>query len=777
MPCAAPEPSLLAALEQLGAHDHLCSIYETEDEQYAVAIPFIRIGLERREKCVYIADDHHVSGLHGRLRQAGVDVEAALRSGALVVLTKKDAYLRNGRFDPEWMFTFWREAAAEAKAQGFGSLRGTGETEWVLRGAPGMERWMEYESRLTRAMAETDCFALCQYNSRLFPPQVILDVIRTHPIVIYRGTLCRNFYYVPAEEFLNDNPAGHEVDRWLTNIRERELIESALREQRDALQQARAELEARVRERTAELTDANRQLQAEILERRQMEETLRDREEWLQLAQKVAGLGIADWNIPANRARFSEQFFRLYGLEPSERTFNFEEWIELVHPDDRERVRRQLRTALEARRPGQAEFRVVWPDGSVHWIGARVSVFHDGQGNAVRLLGTSMDVTERRASEEAQYNAQKLESIGLLAGGVAHDFNNLLTGVLGNASLLQDEVPWPARDKVEAIIHSAEKAADLTRQLLAYAGKGRFMVQRIDLGGMLLRMQDLLRLTVPKSIALQLEPAGSAPEVEADLGQIQQIVVNLVINAAEAIGEAAGGIISISASSLTLDPAQAGRYQPGVEPGSYVALQVDDNGCGMTEATKSRLFEPFFTTKFFGRGLGLPAVAGIVHSYRGAVEVHSEPGKGSSFRILLPALETGVPPAVRGARSAAGIMVVDDEPSVREFMQNVLKRRGYRVITAPGGREALSLLEQHADIGLVVLDVIMPGINGGETLRTIKEKKQSVKVLVTSGHDQAEAERLCAMGSADGFIQKPYTARKFAEAVAEVLGRKASPPA
>jgi signal transduction histidine kinase len=240
---------LIAALEQLGPHDHFCSIYESPEEHYAVAIPFIRIGLDRGEKCIYIADDGTVGDVREAMQSEGIDVDRAIASQALVLSTKEDAYLEHGSFHPDWMFTFWKEATQLAMGEGFSALRATGETEWVLRGGYGLERWMEYESRLTHTLSESNCSALCQYNRRLFPPELILDVIRTHPTVVYGSTVCRNLYYVPPDEFLGANQTAHEVERLLTNIRERERVEDALREQlkerkqaEEALHKAQAEL-------------------------------------------------------------------------------------------------------------------------------------------------------------------------------------------------------------------------------------------------------------------------------------------------------------------------------------------------------------------------------------------------------------------------------------------------------------------------------------------------------------------------------------------------------
>jgi signal transduction histidine kinase len=242
MSLAAHATPLIAALERLGPHDHFCSIYESPQEHYAVAIPFIRIGLDHGEKCIYIADDGTVGDVRHAMESEGIDVDRAIASRGLILATKEQAYMKHGTFDPDWMFTFWREATQLAMSEGFSALRATGETEWVLRGGRGLERWMEYESRLTHTLSANNCSALCQYNRSLFPPELILDVIRTHPMVVYRGTVCRNLYYVPPDEFLGTNQTAREVERLLTNIREREHVENALREQLAERRRAEEEL-------------------------------------------------------------------------------------------------------------------------------------------------------------------------------------------------------------------------------------------------------------------------------------------------------------------------------------------------------------------------------------------------------------------------------------------------------------------------------------------------------------------------------------------------------
>jgi signal transduction histidine kinase len=246
MSLTAQTTPLIAALEQLGPHDHLCSIYESPEEHYAVAIPFIRVGLDRGEKCIYIADDGMVGDVREAMQSKGIDVDRAISSNALVLVTKEQAYLEHGSFHPDWMSIFWKEATQLAISEGFSALRATGETEWVQKWVQredrGLERWMEYESRLAHTVAENNCSALCQYNRRLFPPELILDVIRTHPVVVNGGTVSRNLYYVPPDEFLGTNQTSREVERLLTNIRERERVEDALREQLTERRRAAEEL-------------------------------------------------------------------------------------------------------------------------------------------------------------------------------------------------------------------------------------------------------------------------------------------------------------------------------------------------------------------------------------------------------------------------------------------------------------------------------------------------------------------------------------------------------
>ncbi|HWQ53680.1 MAG TPA: PAS domain-containing protein [Bryobacteraceae bacterium] len=504
------------------------------------------------------------------------------------------------------------------------------------------------------------------------------------------------------------------------------------------------------------------EINRDVTERKRAEEALRESEQWLKFSQEAAGVGLRDWDLITGVSRCSEQFLRLYGLDTRQRTMTYEQWMSLIHPDDREPTAARVEAALEGRAPYELEFRAVRGDGEVHWIGVKATIFRDEHGKAVRLIGAHFDITDRKRSEEAHHNAQKLESIGLLAGGIAHDFNNLLTGILGNASLVQADVPPAAADRVDAIMIGANKAADLTRQLLAYAGKGRFVVRDTDLATVVREMTDLLRVSIPRHI--EVRSSLERVTVRADAGQLQQVIMNLVTNAAEAIGEAHGGTVSISTGVQRLDAPLTGSVGQTLAPGTYAFLEVADNGGGMDQETRTRIFDPFFTTKFLGRGLGLAAVAGIVRSHQGAITMESEPGKGSALRVLFPAVPALLPPV------KPAVLVVDDEESVRDFLIRVLEARGYAVDCASNGREALSRLnERERDIGLVLLDVVMPVMGGGETLDRIRSRRPDLKVLLTSGFSEDEVQRLCGARANVWFIQKPYTAQQIAEKVEAVL--------
>ena len=413
-----------------------------------------------------------------------------------------------------------------------------------------------------------------------------------------------------------------------------------------------------------------------------------------------------------------------------------------------------------------------------------------GEGDTA-VLGVSVDITELKRAEQARQEiekklleTQKLESLGVLAGGIAHDFNNLLTGILGNAGLARLEGPAgrSEADYLAQIEKAALRASELCKQMLAYSGKGSFTVQRLDLNELIEETTQLLRVSVSKRAVLHYNLVRPIPAVQADVTQIRQVVMNLVINASEALGER-DGTITIGTGRLSADAAWLAkcRFSAAAVPGNFVYFDVTDNGAGMPPEVLARIFDPFFTTKFAGRGLGLAAVLGIVRGHRGAINVFSETGRGTTFMVLLPA-STGAAeplaprPAPAGAwRGSGRILVVDDEEPVRRVAIRMLQMLGFTADGAADGHEALRLFESAVPAyAVVLLDLTMPGLDGEETFRRLRHLRPGVRVVLMSGFNRAETVGRFTGSGLAGFVQKPFEVGSLAAEVRRVIE---SPPA
>jgi PAS domain S-box-containing protein len=414
-------------------------------------------------------------------------------------------------------------------------------------------------------------------------------------------------------------------------------------------------------------------------------------------------------------------------------------------------------------------------DGREIHVSITVSPIHNAAGEVVGASHIARDITERKLFDEHLRQSQRLESLGVLAGGVAHDFNNLLVGILGNASLASDSLPpeHPARPMMDEVVRASERAAGLTHQLLAYSGRGTFLVQTVELSAIVREIVSLVQSSIPRTVELRLDLAEGLPAIEADVTQIQQLVMNLVINGAEAIGERPG-IVTVSTSTCEVTEADV-PADSSLHAGTCVALEIRDTGCGMDQATKARIFDPFFTTKFTGRGLGLSSVLGIVRGHRGAIQVESTPGRGASFRVLFPA---AAGEAVRAARTEAprdysgrgSVLVVDDEETVRRTAKLALERYGYEVLLAENGEQAIAVLRDRAhDVRLILLDLTMPLMSGDEALKHLRAIRPDVPIVLSSGFTEAEAVRRFRGQGLAGFLQKPYTAGRLAEKVKSTL--------
>lgn len=387
---------------------------------------------------------------------------------------------------------------------------------------------------------------------------------------------------------------------------------------------------------------------------------------------------------------------------------------------------------------------------------------------------------DRLDMERKLLHTQKLESLGVLAGGIAHDFNNLLMAVLGHADLALSEISpaSPIKPQLEEIITASRRAADLCRQMLAYSGKGRFVIERIVLRDVIDEMLHLLKTCISKNAILNLNLSKNIPQIECDQSQIRQLLMNLVINASEAIGERSG-VITISTGAKFCDRAYLFEtfIDEDLQEGLYVSLEVSDTGCGMSRETQERLFEPFYTTKFTGRGLGMSAVLGIVRGHKGAIRVYSEPGQGTTFRVLFPALdildeEKTYQPKPGGdlLKGAGRVLLVDDEDTVLVVAGKILERFGYKVVTAHDGCEALEVYSEYrGDFVFVLIDLTMPRMNGEEAFRELRRLNPDLPVIISSGYTEHEIAPRFAGKRLAGFIQKPYRMTALQEVIKKAL--------
>jgi len=396
---------------------------------------------------------------------------------------------------------------------------------------------------------------------------------------------------------------------------------------------------------------------------------------------------------------------------------------------------------------------------------------------ASQLAGIAV---ERNISEKAVQQAQKLESLGVLAGGIAHDFNNLLVGILGNAHLAisQIEPGSSASEPIGEIRKASERAADLIKQLLAYAGRGKVSIETVDLCTMMKEMAELLRSSVPRKIELECSFPDESLWVDADVTQLRQVGMNLVTNAADSIGSGAG-IVSVHSGVMTADRTYLSKCQAGdhLPPGDYNYMQIRDTGCGMDEEMMGKIFDPFFTTKANGRGLGLAATLGIVKAHGGALSIDTGPDAGTTFRVLFPRARADADVADRDERprgecrgAPATILVVDDEEMVLNVTKQMLEHIGYHVLTAGSGRDAVTLARELGDeLDLVVLDATMPGMDGEETFRALRKLRTDLPVAFCSGHGPVDGAALVAGRRRTAFIAKPFSPETLYRTVARLL--------
>ncbi len=536
----------------------------------------------------------------------------------------------------------------------------------------------------------------------------------------------------------------------------------------------------------------------DITEEKSAEDRLLASEERLHEAQEISRIGSFEWYPLTGEVTWSEEMFRLFGYEPSAVAPSYEAFAARVHPDDRALVAERFHAAVHGGADYCYEFRLALPGGEVRHLSVNARITRDESGRVTLFRGTNQDITERkRESEERRRfrdqltEAQRLESLGILAGGVAHDFNNLLTGILGNASLAREALSRDSEihEYLRPIEKSAEHAAHLCHQMLTYAGAGKTILGALDLDAVIAESDDLIKLSASRKADCRVELRGGLPPIEADAGQIRQVLLNLVQNASEALPPGGGRVTVRTGHAEPFPPPPTDDTTTfGVPPeAAAVWLEVEDGGCGMSAANRQRIFEPFFTTKFTGRGLGLSAVHGIVRDHGGCISVTSRVGHGTTFRVAFPcagapvaqagpAVSSRTPtPATWDAAARRTALVADDEPAILGLVSFALKGLGFAVEKASTGAEAIAqFLEDPQRFQVVVLDLIMPGADGREVLDLIRQHRPDLPVIVMSGYTEHQLADI-EFGEAVSFLHKPFRAIDLTGAVRRTLVKNATP--
>jgi PAS domain S-box-containing protein len=515
-----------------------------------------------------------------------------------------------------------------------------------------------------------------------------------------------------------------------------------------------------------------------VVLRRRAEAALHDREARLQAIFDNAAVGVA---LADRSGRFLQvNRYLVEKLGYTEEEFRAMTVYDLTYEDDKELTRTNYGSLVEGQSDHyEYEKRYVAKDGEPIWFTFSVSPICDAHDSVDYVIGVILDITERKQMERRLRQSEKMDAIGQLAGGVAHDFNNQLSGIMGYADMLANRLDdEKLRTYAENIKRASRRSADLTGQLLAFARRGQYMRVPVDIHRTILEVVSLLEHSLDKRIDIEQWLRAHPSTTEGDPTQLQNALLNLAINARDAMPE--GGRLIFATETVDLDPADCAELPQPVDPGHYLRVTVRDTGSGMDEATRTRIFEPFYTTKPRGKGtgMGLPAVYGTVKNHGGAVAVDSEPNKGSAFHLYLPLVDSEAesdedaetePPATRSLR----VMVVDDEPMVRDMVRDILEADGHEVTACEDGQEAVALFEKAPHkYDLAILDMVMPRMNGAETYRALRRIRPDVTAILSSGYSiDHQAQSLMSEGVA-GFIQKPFESDRLLKLIGEVLAQE-----
>lgn len=517
----------------------------------------------------------------------------------------------------------------------------------------------------------------------------------------------------------------------------------------------------------------------DVTERKQMVESLRESEERLSLAVSASGLGLWDWDIVSDMAYLSPQYYELTGYKPGEIHPNSAFFESIIHPEDSWAVLKTMGEHLRGQRElSVVEYRMKRKSGEYKWIHGVGKVIARGEkGSPMRMIGIISDITDRRMLEQQMIQAQKMESIGTLAGGIAHDFNNILGIILGHASLMNRLMEDPSKlsQSIDAIQKATNRGAALVRQLLTFARKNETKFQSVHMNDILREIIGLIGETFPKLITVSTNLQNDLPSISADPTQIHQVLLNLCVNARDAMPD--GGSLSISTSIVS--GSLVTRLFPEAGAGEYLAIEVADTGTGMDDATRGRIFEPFFTTKELGKGtgLGLSLVHSIVANHIGFIDVQSTKGVGTTFRLFfpterqIPAIEQRTQQSLEDIPGGTEtILVIDDEEFLRELLTAALAAKGYTVLTAEDGMAGVALFERHRDrVAVIISDLGLPRLRGDAVLKLVRSIKSDAKFILASGYLEPKIKAEMENNGCRHFLQKPYAAEELLGVVRKVI--------
>jgi PAS domain S-box-containing protein len=697
----------IAAVGHLPWGTHFCHFYQDRADLLDIIVPYFRAGLEGDEFCLWVTCDD-VEKAREELGQALPGLDLHLNTGDLEIVSCSQWYLRDGRFNADGAIEGWREKLEAALARGHTGMRVHANESWLSRKT--WEAFTAYEQRLDAGIRERRMIVLCTYPLEGSTGSEIFDVARTHQFAIAR----RQGVWEMMETV--------------------ELVAA-----KAEIQRLNAALEQRVETRTRQLAEANA--------------ALRDSEELYRvLAENTTDLIIL-YEVDGRAVYVSPAALRVLGEAP-------EDAFAGVHPDDLAAVQEAWQRILAGERTF-VTYRRAAADGSWRWLESSSSlVQYRGRPH---VLAACRDVTERMRLEEQLRQAQKMEAVGRLAGGVAHDFNNLLTAILGYSELALDELDAdsPLAGDIGEIRLAANRARGVTRQLLAFSRRQVLQPRVVDVGGVVRGMERMLRLLLREDVRFEVGTGEHPLLVNADPVQIEQVLMNLIVNARDATEP--GGSITIE-TGLFDAAKHADRLPAYVRPGQYGRIVVADTGVGMTEEVAAQVFEPFFTTKptGFGTGLGLSTVFGIVKQSGGYVWVESEPGHGATVTVLLPVTKdpeqapTEVCVLTRHHLEGVAVVVVEDDKAVRHFAVDVLRRRGVDVLDFATPDEALAVLgDPHRPVDVLITDVILPGMSGPQMVERIRPGRPDLGVIYMSGYTAEEAALTQLLRHA-AVLEKPF---------------------